>query len=287
MDDSIYEFGLDDAKIIKSQAIDLFKLSKSGEKARISIVSFKKHYDLVVADKTRKKGAPLTEIEKAEILTKVDAKLAELLHKKPEDLTETDRLDRKSLKFWYAFTHYRDGIGSIRCLSKFENNNVIKSDVCCDKFGDPDQTVAAIVMQYPTDENQQVDEALFKQRKYVNFNVLRMSSKKFRRIESAYAGAHEDNKYVVDLRVSLEGDPKYQKLSFEVQASAYWARDTIDPEIQKWVLEHGLRAHKHVSSFLGFQLTREKLLERLAGASGESIEDRPQISNVSYNSLIE
>ena len=47
MSDAI-EFGFDDAKVIKNQGIDQFKLSKDGERARVSVISFKKFHDDII-----------------------------------------------------------------------------------------------------------------------------------------------------------------------------------------------------------------------------------------------
>ena len=64
-DNNVFEFGFDEGTVIKNQAIDRFKQNRSGQKDRISIVSFKRVHDGVLASKAREKGSPLTDAEKA------------------------------------------------------------------------------------------------------------------------------------------------------------------------------------------------------------------------------
>jgi hypothetical protein len=285
----VIDFSFDEAKVIKPQGIELFKQTRSGEKHRVSLISFKKFHDVILATKAKEKGAPLSDAEKAEFISKIEKNLADKLGKPEKELTEIDRLDITSPKFSYAFTHYGDGVGTIRCLSKYEGNNVLKQEICCDKYGDADQTVATVCMTYPVDSNFGVDEDLLKARKYTNIYVWRLGSKKFQKVDQTYKTAKEDNKLVIDLKVTLDGDPKYQKQTIEAAASAFWARDGVDPAIRTWVLEQGLRAYKHVGDNLGYAMSKEKLLERLSGSApafsgGE--EEKPKLSS-GYNSLLE
>lgn len=269
-DSNVMEFGFDDAKVIKTVGIETFKQTRSGEKHRVSIIAFKKFHDEIVIRKTREKGAPLTDEEKAQLFAKIDEKLAEQLKKPVEQLTETDRLDIKKPKFSVAFTHYQDGLGTIRCLSRYEGSTMVRPEECCNRFGDADQKVGTIVMTYPVDEHGQVDVDLLKMRKYTNFYVWSMSAKKFKKLEAAYVDARNDKREVIDLRVTLDGDPKYQKQQIEAASTAYWAREDCDPEIRAWILDQGLRAYKYVSQNLGFEMKLDKLMEKISGLPGGS-----------------
>lgn len=286
----IMEFGFDDAKIIKSQSIDKFQQAKPGQRDRISIVSFKKFHDVVLATKAKEKGAPLTDEEKATYIAKIDAKLAEQLKKPVAELTEVDRLDIKSPRFGVAFTHFGEGVGTIRCLSRYEGSTLVKPEICCEKFGDADQTVAVVIMTYPVDNDGKVDLDLLKARKYTNFYIWKMSSKKFKKLEAAYADARNDNRFTIDLRVTLDGDPKYQKQVIEAASGATWAREDMDPSIRTWVLEQGLRAWKHISNHLGFEMTKDKLIERLSAGPvhslGDASADTPKLVS-GYDALID
>ena len=270
-DNSVFEFGFDDgSSVIKSQNLDRFKQNRSGQKDRISIVSFKRVHDGVLLAKAREKGAPLGDAEKADLIAKIDKKIADQMGKSVEELTEADRLDIKSPKFAFAWTHYRDGLGSIRCLSQYEGKTVTKPELCCNKLGDPDQTVGMIVMTYPVKDGVQVDEDLLNAKKYVNFAVWRMTAKKFRQIEDAYKEARAEDKFTIDLIVTLDGDPKYQKQVITAGSSAVWAKGKMDSEVRSWVLDQGLRNWKHVSSNLGFDMKIDKLREKLLGGGGPS-----------------
>jgi hypothetical protein len=287
----IVEFSFDDSKAIKTNAIEAFKQTRNGEKNRVSVVAFKKFSDTVIAQKAREKGSALTEQEKLELITKIDKKLAEQLGKSVEALTEADRLDIKSPRFAFAWTHYRDGIGGFKCLSTYEGSTVVKPEICCNKFGDADQTVGTIIMTYPVKDGLQVDEELLAARKYVNFHSWKMSAKKFKKIEDAYREARGDEKYTIDLSVTLDGDPKYQKQVITGGSSAVWARGKPDSEVRSWILDQGLRAWKHVPGLIGFELKKEKLLEKM-GISGGSQqlpgghnEDSPRLVS-SYDDLI-
>jgi hypothetical protein len=265
---SVLEFGFDDAKIIKTVGVETFKQNRPGEKHRVSIIAFKKFHDEVLIRKTREKGSPLTDEEKAALYAKVDQKLAEQLKKPAEQLTEADRLEIRKPKFSVAFTHFHDGVGTIRCLSRHEGSTMVKPEECCNRFGDADQKVGTVIMTYPIDEKGQVDADLLKMRKYTSFYVWVLSAKKFKKLEAAYTDAKNDKREVIDLRVTLDGDPKFQKQQIEAASTAFWAREDCDPEIRAWVLDQGLRAYKHVGQNLGFEMKLDKLMEKLAQLPG-------------------
>lgn len=266
----VMEFGFDDAKVIKNQGIEQFKLSRTGEKARIAIISFKKFHDVALAGKAREKGSPLTDEEKAGYISKIDSKLAETLKKEVKDLTEADRLDIKQPRFAFAFTHFGEGVGTIRCLSKYEGTTCVNPELCCNKFGDAEQSVATVILKYPTDSDGNVDVELLKLRKYTSVEIWKMSSKKYKNLESAYVDARNDKRYVIDLRVQLEGDPKYKNIKVEAGSGATWARDDMDPAVRAWVLDQGLRAWKYIPNNLGFEMTKDKLIEKLNGGSSSN-----------------
>lgn len=274
----VMEFGFDDGKVIKNQGVDQFKQSRPNEKTRISIVSFKKVHDVILAQKARDKGAPLTDVEKAEFIAKIDAKLAEQLKKPVDQLTEVDRLDIKQPRFAFSFTHYGEGVGTIRCLSKYEGSTVVKPEVCCDKFGDADQTVGTVIMTYPVDNDLQVDEDLLRARKYTNFYVYKMSAKKFQKVQAQYVEARNDKRFVIDLAVTLDGDPKYQKQNFSAMSAPVWGREGADPATRHWVLDQGLRAWKHVANSLGFEMTKDKLMEKLNAGSTSQLSSGSEAS---------
>lgn len=269
MSSNLVDFGFDDSKIIRTQGMESFKQNK-GERHRISVIAFKRYHDVVLANKIREAERPLTDAEKADLITRIDNKLAESLGKSVGDLTEADRLDIKQPRFSMAYTHFDDRVGTIRCLSKYEGGELVKPDLCCAEFSDASQSVATIILIYPVDEHLQADMDLLQKRKYTYVRVYRMSAKKFKALESTYVGARNEGNEVIDLKITLEGDPKYQNQKIESGGTAAWAREGVDPEIRQWVLDQGLRSYKHVANNLGFELSREKLVERLAGNSGVS-----------------
>lgn len=291
----IMEFSFDEAKVIKAQGIDRFKLNRSGEIGRVSIIAFKSFHDMVLAQKARDKKEALTEEEKRVYIDKINAKLGEQLGKDPKELVEIDRLDIKAPKFWTSYTHFREnGIGTIRCLSKYSQGKLAKPDICCEQMGDADQTVATIVLVYPVDKSGMVDMDLLKMRKYTEVQTVKMSAKKYKKFENLYLEARTNNMPVIDIKITLDGDPKYQKFVVENGYTATWAKEDADPELRHWVLDQGLRAAKYIKNELGFEMTREKLAERLAGgaasaqalSSGEASAAAPQLKT-SYDSLID
>jgi hypothetical protein len=292
---NVIDFGFDSAKVIKVSGVEVFKQTRSGEKHRVSIVSFYRHHDIILARKTAEAGRDLTDEEKAQYMSRIDAKLAERLKKPVEKLTEVDRLDITKVKLSMAYTHFHDGVGTIRCLSKYEGQTMVRPEVCCDRFGEADQKVGSVIMTYPIDDKGQVDAELLKMRKYTNFYVWVMTAKKYKKLEAAYTDARNDKREVIDLRVTLDGDPKYQKQQIEAASTAFWAREDADPEIRNWVLDQGLRAHKHVGFNLGFEITRDKLMEKLSmlssGASSSQVSasaqsDAPRLVS-SYDELLQ
>lgn len=290
MSNGLVDFGFNESKIIRPQGMEAWKQNK-GEKHRISVISFKRYHDIVLAQKAREADKPLTDAEKKELIDKIDSKLAESLGKKPEDLTEVDRLDIKQPRFTMAFTHYDDRVGTIRCMSQYEGPELVKAERCCTEFGDAGQMVAVVILIYPVDEHLQADMELLKARKYTQVRIYRMSAKKFKQLESTYVGARSDNVEVMDLKITLDGDPKYQNQKIENGGVAVWAREGVDPEIRQWVLEQGLRGYKHVSNNLGFEMSKDKLNEKLDGegggqlGGGDASAAVPKLST-SYNDLL-
>lgn len=295
MADNIVEFGLDDAGTVKNAGIEPWKQQRPGEISRVSVISFKTFADCYFAQKRKETGKDLSDDEKRELIKKIDAKLATQLNKPVDQLTQADRLELKQPKFAYSFTHYRDGIGTIKCLSKYEGITLAKPEICCEKMGDADQTVGMVIMTYPVDRDGQIDEDLLLQKKYTNFHVWKMSPKKFKNFESAYKDARRDGRFTVDLKVTLDnGDVKFQKQHIEAGGNATWAKERmVEAGIKAWVLDQGLRAWKYVQDNLGYSMSRDKLVERLAGGapgggspqmaagSGEA----PKLNAVNYDEL--
>lgn len=290
MDNTGFEFGFDDAKVIKTAACETFKQSRPKEVSRICLIAFKKHSDVILVQRAREAGKPLTDAEKADLLAQVDTALSKKLGKPIDQLTEADRLDTKQPKFKFGFTHYRDGVGTIQCKGKYENGNLVQPAVCCDKMGDADQAVATVILQYPMDSDGQVDVELLKLHKYTSPYIWKLGSKKFKRLESVYVDARNDGQWTLDLKVELDGDAKYQKQVIQRASSAYWALDGTDPAIRNWVLEQGIRNWKYVQNNLGFDMQMSTLLEKLGQpqlASGQhESADKPQLQ-ANYNSLID
>lgn len=287
------DFGFDDGKVVKVQGLDRFKINTSGQSVRISIIAFRKYHDVILANK-RKEGEELTDSDKAELITNIDAKLAERLGKSIDDLTEVDRLDIKAPRFSMSHVHYKDGIGTIRCLSKYQGGQLQEAEVCCKDIGDAEQLVATICLAYPCDKDGNPDMELIKLRKMVSINTLRLSAKKFKKVESVYGNARANDLPVIDLSCQLDGDPKYQKWAITNGLTAIWARDDADPEFRNWVLEEGIRNYKHVKNELGFEMKKDQLIAKLRGGpeganySGSNHSAAaPQIASTDYKGLLD
>lgn len=287
-EDSVISFGFDESKVIKPSGLERFKLGRPGEVGRISLVCFKTYAEVIIGQKGREKGSALTDEEKTEVIAKIEAKLKKNLGK--EELTEADRMDIASPRFSFSFTHYDDKVGGLRCLSKYTGINVTKQDLCCEKFGDAEQTIATIVMVYPTNRDGTIDMDYLKAKKNIEFQTMKMSAKKFKKIESTYADARSSEESVIDLKVTLDGDPKFQKFQIESGRVAAWARKDSDPELKNWVIEQGIRCQKYVKNELGFEMSREKLVEKLNASSSQSSAEtdagRPKVQ-AGYNKLLE
>jgi len=281
----VIDFGFDDANVVKTKSVELFKQSKPGERHRVSIISFKTHHDIVLARKVRERGADLSMDEKKELFEKIDQKIADELEKPVSELTDADRLDIRSPRFSFSFTHYKDGIGTIKCLSKYEGSTLVEEEICCKHIGEPSQKIGTVIMTYPVDDRGQVDMELLMKKKYTKFYVWTFSPKKFKQLESTYADARSDGKTTVDMRVTLDGDPRYQKQIIESAGTAAWAKKNVDPEIRKWILEMGLKLHKSVPYNLGYGMKKEELIEKLGLSVGESGEEEAPKLVSSYDDM--
>lgn len=299
----VMEFGFDDGKVIKNSGIDEFKLEKNG-KARISLIAFKKYSDGILAKKAQERWGNFTDEEKAkkplslslftdqeklEILANIDKKLAERLSKEVKDLKEIDRLDTTMPKFWMGFTHFKDGVGTMRCMGVYKGSTLVEAGKCCDDMGDAEQRTVTIVMKYPVGEHMQPNMDMIKQRLYTEILLYKLSAKQYNRLEGCFVEARQEGKERMDLKVTLDGDPKYKKHIYET-ANCFWAREDFDPESRAWILDQGLRAAKHCPNNLGMELKLQQYLEKVgqspaAMASGAN-EDRPKMVG-SYGSLID
>lgn len=263
----IIEFDLDEAKVIKATGVESFAQTRSGEQNIVSIISLKKIYPAVFAKKAADKGSPLTDEEKAAYIAKIDEKLAEKTGKTVEQLTEVDKLDLSKPSFSASFVHYRKDVGTIRCLSKYDGSTLIKAEECCNQLGDSEQKIGMIVVIYPMEDGH-IDLELVNRRKQVQFCAWVMSGKRFKKVKSVLDDAKNDNRgEVVDLRVTLEGDPQYQKQVVQYAGTATWARDNFDPEVRRWILDQGLRAQKHLESKMGYKIKLNELMEKLNGSA--------------------
>ena len=292
MSSDVMEFGFDDGKVVQVSGYERFTQSKHNELSRITVISFKRRIDSILKHRAQEKGSPLTDEEKAELIQKVDTKLSEKTGKPVNDLTEIDRLNIEQPKFAAAWTHFGDGFGTIRCLSKRDGNTIIHRAACCNtkKLQDAEQHVGCVILKYPIDSDGEVDLDLLNQKKYTTVELYRMSAKKYKKFESTYTGARKNGFKVIDMKVTLDGDSKYQKQNFENGMTAVWARsEGVKLEVRNWILEEGLRAWKHVEKELGFELSPEQLQQRLSGSaqlgSGEASAPTPQLQ-AGYDDLL-
>lgn len=287
----IVEFSFEDGNVVNPNSFEAWKQTSAKKPNIISIISFKSYLEMKIAISTKEKGKALSEQEKAELSMEIDAKLAEKYGKKVEDLTTVDRLNFRAPKFQMARTHYKDGIGTIRCTSTFNGNTMVKSDVCCEKIGDPDQTVGAPIIVYPTNQNGTVNTRVLNEKEMTEFFIWKLSAKKYRSVELEYTNARTDNQFVIDLNVTLDGEAKYQKQIIKKATQAVWAKESeINPEVRTWILEQGLRLNRSVEQFLGYKMKRQDLLEKLglAGGGDDDSQDRKpkQISTNDYKDVL-
>jgi hypothetical protein len=266
----IINISFDEAKTVKVTGVDKFTQNKHAQQSLVSIISFRPFHEKIINKKANEKGSTLTSEEKADIILNVDKQIAKQLNKEVTALTEVDRLDIKSPKFGVAFTHFNEIVGTIRCLSEYEGSVLTKAELCCQKFGDADQKVATVIMTYPVTDDGQVDYDLLKAKKYTNFYIWQLAAKKFKKITDVYNDARRDKADVIDLRVILDGDPKFQKQEIKRASTAFWATEECAPEIRQWILEQGLRSYKYVAQNLGFEMTKDKLIEKLATGSSSA-----------------
>lgn len=300
----VLEFGFDDGKVIKNTGVDEFKIEQKGGRARISLIAFKKYSDAILVKKARerwenmseeeRKGKTLslglfTDQEKLEIIQKIDEKLAERLGKPVNQLREIDRLDTSSPKFWMAHTHYKEGVGTFRCFGSYRGSTLIEAGRCCEDCGDAEQRAVTVILKYPLDERGRPNEDLMKQRLYTEILLYKLSAKQYTRLESTFLEAREEGKERMDLKVTLDGDPKYKKHLYE-SAQCFWGAEGFDPGTRDWILEQGLRASKHCPNNLGMELKLNQYLEKIgqspaAMASGAA-DDKPRLQG-GYKSLID
>jgi hypothetical protein len=287
----ITEFGFDDAKVIKAAGCEVYKQSHHKQSDRVCLIAFKKYIDIVLAAQTKKAGRPLTDQEKADWSDQVEAKLSERLKKPLDQLTDVDRLDIKQPKFAFGYTHYKEGIGTIRCKGTWENGVLVKPSICCKEMGDAMQTVATVILQYPVTPDGQVDMELLKMQKYTAPYIWKLGSQKFRKLEAVYLDARNDGRSTIDLRVTLDGDPKYQKQEIQLASASHWALEGSSPEVRNWILELGARNWKYVQNSLGFDMPMDKLIERLGAPqigvnNSQDAQDRPKLT-AGYETLLD
>lgn len=296
-----FEFGFDSANVVKVNTVEKFEQKTAKQSNIVSIICFRKHSDGVLAKKKQEKGSDLTDEEREEILKKVDAKIAEKLGKPIESLTEVDRLDVSSPRFAMSRTHYieTNKVGTIRCLSTYnEAGEIVKKAQCC-KVDEKEaaQVIATGIVVYPTDNNE-VEMDLLAMQKQLKFYIWKLSAVKFKKIQSLYMNARNDKKPYIDLMVTLDGDPKYQKQDISVMGglASFLREDTksngeliIGDGVRTFIKERGIKLFKNTEDVLGYKLDAAKLAEKLSGGNsgGNSAKAENQTQTVNYSNMIE
>jgi hypothetical protein len=114
-----------------------------------------------------------------------------------------------------------------------------------------------------------------------------MTPAKFKKIESVYADARKNKYPVIDIKLELDGDPKYQKLVFQNGYTASWLDDDVTEDVRRWILDQGIKAQKHVKGVLGYDMKKDALIQKLRGGSEspEGNASRPQLAS-GYDKLI-
>ena len=296
MSSRVVEFGFENSTVVPKNNIDTFEQSKTGQKNRISVVAFQPRIRGLIAKKTQEKGAPLTDEEKTALVVKLDAKLSEVLNKKVEELTEADRVDPAAPRWIASWTHFHADVGTIRCYSDYDHEgNVVDPKVCCRKYGDAKQVIASIVMIYPMTDDGQTDFDLLNQKKSTYFQLLKLNGKKYKTIESVYKDMKNEDppRFTIDLKVTLDGDPKFKNQKFEGSSASFLNKNVSD-ETRSWIYDRGIRLWKHVDSILGYDMPMEKFLEKTGGggsAAGDSkalaADEAPKVDYAKLTSLVD
>lgn len=286
----LIEFGFDDGGVVRSNSIDFFKQTRNKEESRVSIISFSKQSESFFKRKARE-GVAYTDQEKLEVITKMDERIAEHLKKDVKDVTEVDRLDLNNPKFWSSNVHFKEGLGTFRCLSDYHDGKVTRADICCKNVNDPTQTIMVAVLVYPVDrKNGGIDLDLLRERKCTEVQFWKLSAIKYGHIKSLYNDAQADNRMTIDLKVVMDGDPKYQKQVITTGQNAVWARPDMGPDLKEWVLDQGLRSAKHIERSLGRKLKKEELAEKLGLSNGSpalaASADAPVLNAKQYDDLL-
>ncbi len=266
------DFGFDDGEVVKQVGCDQFKQNRPKEISRVSIIALKSHHDVILSKKQSEEGRKFSDEEKNELFKKIDAKIAEKIGKPASELTDVDRLSFDNEKFKMAYTHYKDGVGTFRCLSKRENNEIVKKEVCCSQIGDADQTVATIILQYPLDSDGDVDVDLLNQKKQTHVWVYKMNAGKFQKLHKTIKDARKKNGWgAMDLKIELDdGDVKFQKQIITSDGSAIWAnKDIVTDSTRAWILERGLSNYKYTDKNLGKEMKITELIQKLNIANPE------------------
>jgi hypothetical protein len=300
----VMQFGFDDAEAVVNTELPVFLQSASERKSRISVISFKSHVQVWI-DKfvAENKALPSTD-EINEQRKKIDEKLADHLKKPVDELTEVDRLNIQVPAFASAMVHYKQGVGSVQCLSKWEKGSRVTNEICCDRMDEPKQKIGCAIAHYVgLDENLDPNMDVLRLKQGLKFNAWMMNPSKYTSVKVSYNDGRrqlremEENTgkklpAVFDLRCELDGDPKFQNQKLS-HMGCKWAHSTVPKEVQNFVLAQGLKIFKMLekgNKQMGYEISKEKLAEKLSSGSSSSgssqdTADKPQL-NSNYDELI-
>jgi hypothetical protein len=161
--------------------------------------------------------------------------------------------------------------------------NVVKPEICCQRLGDATQTIGVLIVRYPLKNDLSVDVDMVNAFQGLDFFIWKISSKKFHQIEDAYRSARTVDRHIIDLIVTLDGDPKYQKQSITACENAMWEGDNINIETQNWILNLGLRLWKHAAPAIGVEIELDKLHEKFGLPSGSHMGGHTEIQRIVSN----
>lgn len=300
----VMQFGFDDADAVINTELPIYQQSASEKKSRISVISFKTHLQVWI-DKfiSENKAAPSTE-EINEQRKKIDEKLSAHLSKPVDELTEVDRLNIQVPAFASAMVHYKQGVGSVQCISKWDKGSRTTNEICCERMEEPKQKIACSIVNYVAlNDDLEPNMDVLRLKQGMKFNAWMMNPSKYTSVKVSYNDGRrqlremEENTgrklpAVFDLKCELDGDPKFQNQKLS-HMGCKWAHSSIPKEIQNYVLAQGLKIFKLIekgNKQMGYEISKEKLIEKLSSGSSSSSsssasDDRPQL-NSDYDALI-
>lgn len=280
IDPDEYDFGEDseevslapDEKHVGGKKSEWLKFAQKGQLVRCSFVYFHTvdvNAVRAAAKKAKKAGEPFGKEQIVEVATAALKARAEELGKKPEELTDVDKIDLRKSHFKVMKASYQEGMGYV--VSRLGKDGS-EADAIWKRLPDPKTYFSTLLLVYPTDREGNLNKEEFvKQLKEDKLQLLpwRFSNRVYESIFKLNSGLRENGLSLAAQDIKIEcKEPQFQNIDVSFAGAAVWQK--LGDDVKTKVLRAAVPMYESLNPFR--EMTTEQLKAKL-GLGGSATED--------------